>query len=171
MALNGNLENIDNSLLLTDEAGPPVSDKLAKILNSKFQAEFDSEKRKELLSKYKVPSNCESFHVPKVNPEIWQKLNAHAKRSDMSLYTQQDTLIHVTSAISSVVDDLLSARQKNETPNYQSLIAQIIDSVALLGHVNRELSFKRRELLRTNLSQESYLCCSQPHCLFLSSPN
>lgn len=155
------LENIDNSLLLTDEAGPPVSDKLAKILNSKFQAEFDSEKRKELLSKYKVPSNCESFHVPKVNPEIWQKLNAHAKRSDMSLYTQQDTLIHVTSAISSVVDDLLSARQKNETPNYQSLIAQIIDSVALLGHVNRELSFKRRELLRTNLSQEFKQACSR----------
>eukprot|EP00794_Sanderia_malayensis_P014718 gene14718-16248_t len=155
------LENIDHSLLLTDEAGPPVSDKLGKILNSKFPAEFDPEKRKELLSKYKVPSNCESFHVPKVNPEIRQKLNAHAKRCDMSLYTQQDTLLRVTSAISSVVDNLLSARQKNETPDYQSLIAQIIDSVALLGHVNRELSFKRRDLLRTNLGPEFKQACSR----------
>eukprot|EP00794_Sanderia_malayensis_P004119 gene4119-4675_t len=59
------LHVIDNLLVLTDEAGPPLSEQLAKILNSKFQAEFDSSKKKELLNKYKIPSNCESFQVPK----------------------------------------------------------------------------------------------------------
>ena len=72
------LESIDCSLLLTDEAGPPLSEKLARVLNSKFQAEFDRGNRKELLSKYKVPRNCESFYVSKVNPEIRQKLSVHA---------------------------------------------------------------------------------------------
>ena len=40
------LESIDSSLLLTDEAGPPLSEKLAHIVNSKFQAEFDPGKHK-----------------------------------------------------------------------------------------------------------------------------
>ena len=155
------LESIDSSLLLTDEAGPPLSEKLAHILNSKFQAEFDPGKRKELLSKYKVPSNCENFYVPKVNPEIWQKLGGHAKRCDMAIYIQQDTLLRVTSALSSVVDGLLSARQKNEVPDYHTLISQIIDSVALLGHVSKELSFKRRDLLRPVLSVDFKQACSR----------
>ena len=142
------LQFIDNSMILSEEAGPPLSEQLAKILNAKYLAEFDTSKRKELLNKYKIPSTCESFVVPKVNPEIWQKLPAHAKRGDMAIFTQQDTLLRFTSSISSVIEDLLSARQSKETPSYQHLIAKIIDSVALLGHVNRELSFKRRELLR-----------------------
>ena len=60
----------------------------------------------------------------------------------MVIFTQQDTLLCVTSSISSVINNLLSAQKSKETPSYQHLIAKIIDSVALLGHVNRELSFK-----------------------------
>ena len=103
------LESSDSSLLLTDEAGPPLSEKLAHILTSMFEADFDPGKHKELLNKYKVPSNCASFYVPKGNPEIWQTLSSHVKRSDMNLYIQQDVLLRVTSALSSVVDGLLSA--------------------------------------------------------------
>ena len=79
--------------------------------------------------------------MPKVNPEIWQKLGNHAKRCNMAIYVQQDTVICVTSALSSVVDGLLSARQKNEIPDYHTLLTQIIDSGALLGHANKELTF------------------------------
>ena len=71
------LQSVDNSLILSDEASPPLSEQLAKILNVKFMAEFDNSKRKELLNKYKFPGNHGSFVVPKVNPEIWQKLPAH----------------------------------------------------------------------------------------------
>ena len=155
------LQFIDNSMILSEEADPPLSEHLAKILNAKYLVEFDTSKRKELLNKYKIPRKCESFVVPKVNPDIWQKLPAHAKWGAMAIFTQQATLLCITSSISSVIDDLLSARQSKETPTYQHLSAKIIDSVALLGHVNKELSFTRRELLRPNLSQDFTQACSR----------
>ena len=91
--------------------------------------------------------------MPLVTPEIWQKLSADDEHRNISLCTQQDTLLHETNAISSVVDVLVSARQKNETPDCQRLIAKITILLPL-SHVNMELSYSRRDLLRTNLSPD-----------------
>ena len=46
------LTQITNSLSSSDETGPPV------LVNDKFQTEYSVEKRKEILQKYKIPSNC-----------------------------------------------------------------------------------------------------------------
>ena len=79
----------------------------------------------------------------------------------MIMYIQQDVLLCVISALSSVVDGLLSAQQTNEIPDYHTLLAQIIDSIALLGNVSTELSVKRRHLLRPGLSVDYKHAC--PH--------
>lgn len=68
-----------------------MSDKLSKLVNDKFQTEYTVEKRKEILQKYKVPSNCNKLFVLKVNSEIWTKLNANSKRSDIRTSVLQDT--------------------------------------------------------------------------------
>ena len=58
----------------------------------------------------------------------------------------QGTLIKVCSAIVATVEDLLSHREKKTSPSYRSLIPGLSDSAALLGHVNKELSFKEGTL-------------------------
>ena len=154
------LQNIDNSLILTEESGPPVSEHLSKIINGKFNAQMDTVRRKEILTKYNVPSNCTSV-APKINPEIWLKLNPHVKHQDINLYSQQDTLLHVTSALSLATEDLLNARQAKVAPDYQNIITKIIDCIALVGHVNQELSFKRRDMLHPHLTRDFTQACSR----------
>ena len=54
----------------------------------------------------------------------------------------QDMLIKVSSAIVVTVEALLSHWEKKTSPNYTSVIPRLTDSVALLGHVNKQLSLK-----------------------------
>ena len=129
------LSKITTSLSSSDDTGPPLSDKLSKLVNDKFQTENTVEKRKEILQRYKVPSYCNELFVPKVNSEIWTKLNANSKRSDIRTSVLQDTLVKMSSAIIVTVNDLLSHREKRTSPDYKTLIPGLTDSVALVGHV------------------------------------
>ena len=66
------------------------------------------EKRKEILQKYKKPSNCDNVLVPKVNEEIWSKRPAKAERSGIRTSALQDTLVKVSeSTIICKSDELL----------------------------------------------------------------
>ena len=114
-----------------------------------------------MLQKYKTPSNCTELFAPKVNPEIWGNLSENSKRSDIRISMLQDTLIKVCSAIVVTVEDLVSHREKKTFPNYRSLIPRLTHSVALLGHVNKELSFKRRDAISPYLNQEFTQACSR----------
>lgn len=158
---NALLSMIGDALVPSDIKGPPILEHLAGIVDTKFTAEFDLEKRKEILDKYKVPKNCNSLFAPKVNPEIWGKLSSYARRNDVRTSTMQDTLLRITGAISSSIEDLLKAREEKKAPDYKPIIAKLFDTIAILGHLNKELSFKRREALKPNLSHEFKQACSR----------
>ena len=159
---NDSLLNGLNELLLpSEDQGPPISDQLAKIVNAKFATEFDLQKRKTILEKYKVPKICESLLVPKVNPEIWAKLPTQSKRGDIRMSSLQDSIARVTGSISSTIDDLLKAREKKSQIDFKAIIAQLLDCTVLLGHVNQEMSFKRRDSLRPHLSNDFKQACSR----------
>ena len=67
----------------------------------------------------------------------------------------------VSSAIIVTVNDLLSHREKKTSPDYKTLIPRLTDSVALIGHVHKELSFKPRDAIRPFLNQEFKQACSR----------
>ena len=126
------------------------------MVAKKITTDYDLDQRKEILSKYKTPQNCDELYVPRINPEIWEKLKPFARKKDIKVSVLQDILVKVTSAISLVADDLLQSRERKSKPNYQVLISRLIDSIALLGHANKELSFKRKEALRPTSSQHAH---------------
>ena len=99
--------------------------------------------------------------VPKVNEEIWGKLQANAKRSDIRTSALQDTLVKVSSAIICTTDKLLEHREKKTTPSYKGSINPLLDSVALLGHVCTELSYKRRDAFKPFLHQDFLSACAR----------
>ena len=155
------LTQIDGAYGRLDETGPPISEHLANVVAKKITTDYDLDQRKEILSKYKTPQNCDELYVPRINPEIWEKLKPFARKKDIKVSVLQDILVKVTSAISLVTDDLLQSRERKLKPNYQVLISRLIDSVSLLGHANKELSFKRKEALRPHLSSDFKPACSR----------
>lgn len=54
-----------------------------------------------------------------------------------------------------------SVTEKKTSPNYKHIIPRLTDSVALIGHVHKELSFKRRDAIRPFLNQEFKPACSR----------
>ena len=101
------LDLINESLNPSDMTGPPVSEKLAKLVNEKFTLEFDLAKRKEISQQYNVPTNCDNLYVPRVNTEIWGRLSSNAKKTDITFSVLQDMLLRISSAVILTVDSLL----------------------------------------------------------------
>ena len=110
------LDLINESLNPSDMTGPPVSEKLAKLVNEKFTLEFDLAKRKEISQQYNVPTNCDNLYVPRVNTEIWGRLSSNAKKTDIKFSLLQDMLLRISSAVMLTVASLLESR---ETKTFQ----------------------------------------------------
>ena len=86
------------------------------MVAKKITTDYDLDQRKEILSKYKTPQNCDELYVPRINPEIWEKLKPFARKKDIKVSVLQDILVKVTSAISLVTDDLLQSRERKSKP-------------------------------------------------------
>ena len=149
------LTKIGESLCPTEDHGPQVIEKLSQLVNTKFVMDLDLEKRKQLFQKYKTPN------VPRVNPEIWGKLNPITKQRDIKMSTLQDLLLRVSNAVIISLNTLLDCREKRSIPDYKSVMSNLIDCIALIGHVHKELSFKRRDQIRPSLTNELKPACSR----------
>ena len=66
-----------------EQTDPKVAQKLADIVNKRWGSKLEEAKLKEKLAKYNRPGNCEKLTVPKVNPEIWNKLKHGTRSADL----------------------------------------------------------------------------------------
>ena len=51
-----------------DETGPPFSEQLANVVAEKITTDYELDQRKEILSKYKAPQNCDEPYLPRIKP-------------------------------------------------------------------------------------------------------
>ena len=148
---------------------PRVAQKLADIVNKRWGSKLEEAKLKEKFAKYNRPDNCEKLTVPKVNPEIWNKLKHVTRSADLRLANMQKILFKVVSAVAKSTDTLLAMRADPEktsasafTEELGKLVTHNADALALLGHVNIELSYRRHDAIKPTLNDEySSLCGSQ----------
>lgn len=154
------LTEISQDLEQEEEIGGSINQQLADIVNKRWSTKLIEAKQKEKMDKYPRPGNCEKFVVPRVNAEIWDKLDNKTKHNDLRATTTQKLLAKVGSILSITTDKLLQMRN-TDSPEVEQIITMNTDALALLGHTMCELSTRRRDAIKPNLHKDySSLCAS-----------
>ena len=154
------LENLSKSFEDKEETSEPVEDKLESIITKRWHEKLTEKQLKEKADKYTRPENCKTLVAPRVNKEIWAKLERMVRGEDLKISQPQKVLASAGSAIAQSTQLLRKARVENKVVNVEELIRMNADSLALLGHVSGDLAQLRRDNIRPHLSEDFYSLCS-----------
>ena len=77
------LDEISQDLEQLEEVGGNINKQLADIVNKRWSSKLTEAKQKEKMDNYPRQRNCERFAVPRVNEEIWGKLDNKTKHNDL----------------------------------------------------------------------------------------
>ncbi|XP_038079264.1 uncharacterized protein LOC119746414 [Patiria miniata] len=157
------------ALIESDEKeSSALNDQLAKTVNALAQGKIKPEKLEEKLGKYNKPSNCGNLCLTRVNPEIWSILKPTTRARDVKFQKVQSSFVRASIAIAMATDQMLKARNNNETIDTAQLIRMLVDAIAILGSGNAQLNLRRRDSIRPDLNQKyAALCSSQVPCTSL----
>ena len=139
--------------------GPAITEKLATIINKRLSEKLSDQKLKEKRDQYPRPDNCDRLVAPRINPEIWARIE-NAKQLDLRASTNQSNLAKAGVVLAKSTDKRLSLYQKDSKPEYRELITINTDALALLGHASCEMSQRRRETLKPHLNKEYTTLCA-----------
>ena len=146
------LLDIENDFSQQEDTGPAIAQKLADIINKRWSEKLSDQKLREKREKYPRPTNCEQVVVPRMNPEIWSRVDHTAKQLDLKSSAIQTNLVKVVAIWALLTDKLLSKVKTDPTSEMKDLVTFGTDALALLGHASSELSQRRRETLKPHLS-------------------
>ena len=152
------LDDLAKSLSDEDEStSPNVEPKLADITMQRWGEKLNPEKLKSISDKYHRPANCTSITGIKCNPEIWGQLSSTKKRTDLHLSNIQQTVLKATAATLQTTNALVTSKSVD---GHSQLLAQSVDTIALLAHAHTQLSQLRRDQIKPILKQEYSTMCS-----------
>ena len=132
--------------------GSPSSPSLASLINMACTTQCDTD---DLVTKYKLPSNCKMMSPPLVNSEIWNDINKRAQTYDKAFGDIQSLIASGITPIFELLDILKEQIQSNEKA--QTLIS---DSITLLGQAQFNLSLRRRYMIRPSLKKKYANLCN-----------
>ena len=140
-----------------ESTSPNVEPKLADITMQRLRKKLNPEKLKSISDKYHHPANCTSITGIKCNPEIWGQLSSTKKRTDLHLSNIQQTVLKATAATLQTTNALVTSKSVD---GHSQLLAQSVDTIALLAHAHTQLSQLRRDQIKPILKQEYSTICS-----------
>lgn len=138
--------------LKAPQRGEAISSSLASLINTACTAQCVTD---ELVSKYKLPSNCDKLAPPLVNPEIWNDIAKKAQTYDRFLRDIQTLL--ATGMIPVIKLSKLLSSQISKNTDAKTLIS---DAIILLGQAQFNLSLRRRYMIRPFLKKKYSNLCS-----------
>ena len=99
-----------------EDWGPPVSHRLAELLERRFGSKLPDRKIKEKLTAHRIPANCrKSMGVPKTNQEVFSAIPPFARKADVRMRNTQLSLTKAAVAITCCTDRLRKLRDSLST--------------------------------------------------------
>ncbi|WAR24285.1 hypothetical protein MAR_037954 [Mya arenaria] len=137
--------------LKAPEMGEPVSEPLAKLSNvaSTKQCEMDG-----VVTKYKVPSNCDLATPPTVNQEIWKIMNKRGHLNDKLMVDIQNLVAAGIGSVLKLVNLLKDQSLGTEAKGVLS------DTLTILCQTQYNLSMRRRYMIRPVLKKKYAGLCN-----------
>ena len=102
-----------------------------------------------MQNKYLRPENCTNLVAPKINKQVWQQLRQETRNNDSAFQKAQSLLLSGLYAVLQTCNSS-SGQQKNV----------LTHAAVLLLSSNRELSLKRRDLIRPDLNKQYASLCN-----------
>ena len=141
------------------DKGPKVDDAVAQVINKRWKNKMDMKILREKEAKYPVPENCENLMVPRVNNSVWKNLDRYHRTQDLKFVNTQKNCVAIGSALASCLHNMLVEDQ----PDIPTMIRTVSDAIGMLGHVNYDLSLKRRTFMRRAISKKYQELCNEDH--------
>ena len=143
----------------TEATCEAIKPQLADIVQKRWHKKLSANKLTSLQEKYTRPENCPEVCSMSVNPEIWAKLPHYQQQSDRNVSNIQEA-VRKTALISIQTANILSnAKATGAELDVKELLAQQVDSIALLGHISHELACLRRYKIKSVLKPEFAPIC------------
>jgi hypothetical protein len=135
-------DEIEREYLKDEEKGPEVREKMASFIRTVCQNRMTDEKLQQKLDKYKIPSNC-TLTVPRVNSELWSKMEKESKQEDFALQKAQRQMIKSTVALMRACDRLVENEAKSK--NIKEILQMLTDAIGLNMRTVSDLNRDRRQ--------------------------
>lgn len=137
--------------LKTPAKGEPISTSLASLINAACTSQCETD---DIVSRYKLPSNCEKLAPPLVNAEIWNDMPKRAQTYDKSF---RDIQSLIATGILPIIK--LASLLKPQIKSNVEAKTMIADALTLFGQAQYNLSLRRRYMIRPQLKKKySNLC-------------
>lgn len=131
------------------EYGMDIHDELSKRLEHIIVQGLDSDKRKELITKYLCPANCKRIIPPLLNPEIKAALPDLSVKRDRGIENRQKQIGVAISCLSQMITTKLSEKDRS-----QAFINPLMDAIRLLSDTFHSDSTKRRYFALSSLKKD-----------------
>ncbi|XP_062612901.1 uncharacterized protein LOC134274650 [Saccostrea cucullata] len=129
-----------------------VDEELASMINELFREGLNEDYFNELLKSIKRPENCTALIKTRVNQAMWSILNPETRNCDSKFQIIQSAVIKASVNLTKLANKL----NEIDSEVIDHLITLATDALALLGHTNKLINVKRKELHRPDLGREYY---------------
>ncbi|WAR19957.1 YG31B-like protein [Mya arenaria] len=133
-----------------------VHSDLANLVNSSFRNGLSEENLEEILKQIHRPQNCDSLVKKRVNQSIWQLLKSFTQAEDSRLSSLQGVILKASVNVVKLVEKLGTAESETDSEHVELGTT----AIALLGHANKMINSKRKELHKSDLDYKSHYLTS-----------
>ena len=136
--------------------GTVVNEKLAGLVTKMMRQKLPENNMTEKLKRFQRPHNVEALGCTRVNPEVWNTLQAKTRSTDIKIQKVQQAILTGVVPTVRTVESLMGmvSATPGQPADIKAEITKLLDAVSILGQANYELNLRRRELIKPDLNQQ-----------------